>query len=433
MGFDPDEIEAMLGPAEPDLDKDDDDLLQGQAPDGAAEDDRALASELTSILPEVLDHVGARARADALARTQEQRVAILARCARHWDEEVVFTGWLGGKFNTTGGERLTFPWAEFCALLIGNAELVVPKGDGFWFSPATSTNGGCCDEDGESLTQLALDSDMAGEWFTYRAAIQQTGLAHVVQRSSSHTGQAPKWHSYVPLVTPIPRLSTVPDLAKSYWRMIYRHCVAWCSVLADLECDPQSRFPKFRYGFDPSPDRLVQPWFPGTRPTEESTAPETIGVEGLALDLSVFLKSTGFEDDDAIAKVRAKAKRSRNSAPVLPLGAPSTLTSADNQTVVARATAYLEKLPPSIAGNGGDAALFRAAVRMVRGFSLDPDVALELLRQFNTRCDPPWDEGRLTYKVRQAYFKSTMPFGFLLKENRLAAAVRRVLEKRGAA
>jgi len=45
----------------------------------------------------------------------------------------------------------------------------------------------------------------------------------------------------------------------------------------------------------------------------------------------------------------------------------------------------------------------------VRGFGLDPGVALELLeRHYNPRCQPPWSSKELLHKVSEAYHK---PFG----------------------
>lgn len=68
-----------------------------------------------------------------------------------------------------------------------------------------------------------------------------------------------------------------------------------------------------------------------------------------------------------------------------------------------RAAAYLAKMPPAISGEGGHYAAMRAAVALVRGFDLSPDVALDLLaRDFNPRCDPPWSLADLAHKISSA-------------------------------
>ena len=66
-----------------------------------------------------------------------------------------------------------------------------------------------------------------------------------------------------------------------------------------------------------------------------------------------------------------------------------------------RARAYIDKLPPSIDGQGGHAALFRAACALLHGFDLPEPVALDLLRAFNLRGDPE-TEAQLQHKIGQA-------------------------------
>jgi hypothetical protein len=72
-------------------------------------------------------------------------------------------------------------------------------------------------------------------------------------------------------------------------------------------------------------------------------------------------------------------------------------------SVIARARKYLAKLPPAISGQGGHAATFRAACRLVIGFGLDREQALSLLLEWNeTHCQPPWSERELKHKVDDA-------------------------------
>jgi hypothetical protein len=90
-------------------------------------------------------------------------------------------------------------------------------------------------------------------------------------------------------------------------------------------------------------------------------------------------------------------------------------------TVLERAAAYLERMPPAIAGSGGHAATFNAAVVLVRGFAIPEQDALPLLMAWNqTHCQPPWTESELRHKLRSAA-SSTRPLGYLLDE----AGVRR--------
>lgn len=90
--------------------------------------------------------------------------------------------------------------------------------------------------------------------------------------------------------------------------------------------------------------------------------------------------------------------------------------------VIERARRYVTSIR-AIAGAGGHASTFAAAVALVKGFSLPPDTALELLRRWNeTNADPPWTEPELVHKIREAA-KSPKSPGFLLANNRPETAL----------
>ncbi|MBI5387811.1 MAG: hypothetical protein HZA90_24380 [Verrucomicrobia bacterium] len=73
-----------------------------------------------------------------------------------------------------------------------------------------------------------------------------------------------------------------------------------------------------------------------------------------------------------------------------------------------RARAYLAKLPPAISGQGGHAATFAAACRLVE-FDVAEADALEILKAWNlTHCQPPWTEAELRHKLADAY-RTTAP------------------------
>ena len=67
-----------------------------------------------------------------------------------------------------------------------------------------------------------------------------------------------------------------------------------------------------------------------------------------------------------------------------------------------RARRYLAAIPPAVAGNHGDAATFRVCCRLVRGFALDDEDALEVLTEWNRACTPPWSEEELRAKLEGA-------------------------------
>jgi hypothetical protein len=68
-----------------------------------------------------------------------------------------------------------------------------------------------------------------------------------------------------------------------------------------------------------------------------------------------------------------------------------------------RASAYLARMPESVSGQNGHAALWNAAFVLVKGFQLDPeDARVLLMREFNPRCQPEWSEKEIAHKVRHA-------------------------------
>lgn len=97
--------------------------------------------------------------------------------------------------------------------------------------------------------------------------------------------------------------------------------------------------------------------------------------------------------------------------PATPAPSSSARTSTAGDTYT-RAVAYLAKLEPSVTGQGGHAALFRAAQVVVNRFEFDDAIALALLRsEFNPRCRPPWSERELEHKVKQARKNGKMETG----------------------
>ncbi|MDP0497953.1 MAG: hypothetical protein Q7Q73_17260 [Verrucomicrobiota bacterium JB024] len=81
-----------------------------------------------------------------------------------------------------------------------------------------------------------------------------------------------------------------------------------------------------------------------------------------------------------------------------------------------QARRYLEKCPPATSGQGGHNQTFKVACALVHGFALEREEALELLRGYNHRCQPPWSEKELAHKIDDAMkVESTHPSGYLLR------------------
>ena len=82
---------------------------------------------------------------------------------------------------------------------------------------------------------------------------------------------------------------------------------------------------------------------------------------------------------------------------------------------VERARRYLFRVPPAVAGEHGDVHTFRVCCRLVRGFALSDDEALDVLTEWNARCQPPWTESDLQDKLRCARLYGREPMGALLR------------------
>jgi putative DNA primase/helicase len=90
----------------------------------------------------------------------------------------------------------------------------------------------------------------------------------------------------------------------------------------------------------------------------------------------------------------SKKQSPENSSDAFPLN--------DSSSIIARARAYIAKMPPAIQGQGGDAATFNVAIKLVHGFGLTEEEAKPLMLEYNARCIPPWDEKDLLNKLRRA-------------------------------
>ncbi len=78
---------------------------------------------------------------------------------------------------------------------------------------------------------------------------------------------------------------------------------------------------------------------------------------------------------------------------------------------VDRARAFLRRVDPAVSGQQGDLRTFQVCCRIVRGFDLTEDEALRALADWNARCEPPWSEGELREKVRNARRYGREPVG----------------------
>jgi putative DNA primase/helicase len=81
--------------------------------------------------------------------------------------------------------------------------------------------------------------------------------------------------------------------------------------------------------------------------------------------------------------------------------ASSPLAAALRSDLVRRARNYLMKVPPAVSGEGGHNQTFKAACSLMR-FGLTQEEALEVLKEWNEACQPPWGEKELLHKLEDA-------------------------------
>jgi hypothetical protein len=82
---------------------------------------------------------------------------------------------------------------------------------------------------------------------------------------------------------------------------------------------------------------------------------------------------------------------------------------------IRRAKAYLEKVPAAIEGRNGDDATVRA-IRIPWDFGItDPELAVDVLAEWNSRCQPPWEGDEWAEKVHRLH-RGRGPAGAKLKQ-----------------
>lgn len=70
--------------------------------------------------------------------------------------------------------------------------------------------------------------------------------------------------------------------------------------------------------------------------------------------------------------------------------------------MIERARRYLAATPPAIQGQSGDIRTFRVCCQLVCRFGLSDAEAMLVIDRWNARCSPPWSEGQLAAKIRNA-------------------------------
>ena len=123
-----------------------------------------------------------------------------------------------------------------------------------------------------------------------------------------------------------------------------------------------------------------------------------------------YLRPDSTLDPDDFPETRAPASSFAMS------GSATRLAVHRHPDRVHRAMRFLQSVERAIAGQHGDVRTFRVCCRVVRGFALEDDEALHVLRDWNSRCEPVWSERELRQKVRNARRYGREPIGGLLDQ-----------------
>lgn len=108
------------------------------------------------------------------------------------------------------------------------------------------------------------------------------------------------------------------------------------------------------------------------------------------------------------ARAEQRAYRTREFPEIPACAVPSTplimgqRRASVRMPMVERARRYLAATPPAIEGQYGDAMTFRICCRLVGEFALGDVDAAHVLREWNSRCRPPWSDNQLSLKIRSA-------------------------------
>jgi hypothetical protein len=222
-----------------------------------------------------------------------------------------------------------------------------------------------------SVSALVLDVDEgAGDIGTFSALIARGAPVHwTIHSSFSATPECWKWRAIAAVSRPMS-----PTEHGHVWRTM-QLLLANVGITIDAQCK------------DPSRAYFV-PWVPA------SGLYVTTEVPGEPLDVDAWA--------------------TRGERPIAATSAHLSNFITGNGTAFERARAYVACVPGAISGAGGHAHTFKLALKLVRGFNLPENDAMQLMTDWNATCSPPWLPAELVRKVRQALEQGQMQAGAML-------------------
>lgn len=104
---------------------------------------------------------------------------------------------------------------------------------------------------------------------------------------------------------------------------------------------------------------------------------------------------------ELVKKLIEEARATGTTSPAPTTRTAARATDSDRAKLVERCRKYIARMPGAISGQGGHDATFSAACVAFK-FGLTDGEALEVLTEFNGRCEPPWNERELRHKLDDA-------------------------------
>ncbi|MDP1580708.1 MAG: hypothetical protein Q8M02_10535 [Candidatus Didemnitutus sp.] len=108
------------------------------------------------------------------------------------------------------------------------------------------------------------------------------------------------------------------------------------------------------------------------------------------------------------ARSKAEASQVLGKALELPMN--------QRRWICERARRLVATMRPAVSGGGGHDATFAVACALVHGFDLTINEAMDVMQDYNRRCEPPWSDSELFHKLQTAetWGKHDKPRGHLI-------------------
>ena len=194
-----------------------------------------------------------------------------------------------------------------------------------------------------------------------------------------------------------------------------------CDSVASMEY-ARSKFPSHQRTLTTKGEHL---WFkhPGIQ------VRNSVNLHGIKLDIrgdGGYVVAPGSRHPDGMIYQRGGVWGPTESLPVF----PQAILEADGD-LDSTIRVYLDGVGPAVQGGGGDMKTFHICCRLLRGFALSEEKALEFLTEWNKTCSPPWSVRGLKEKMQSALKSGSEPFGVYAEQAAQEWRKNLIMDKKG--